>query len=75
MSDLVSPQKHVSELLIAIWLVGRAFEEYGDGIGRLLPVILIELIGTQSFKFQVTGVIIILSENLSAFHSNLYLLL
>ena len=75
MSDLVSPQKHVSKLLRVIWLVGRAFKEYGDGIGRLLLVILLELIRTQSFKIKATGVVIVLSENLSAFHSNLYLLL
>jgi hypothetical protein len=84
MCDLVSPQKHVPKLLRVIWLVGRAFKEYGDGIGRLLLVILLELIMTQSFKIQLTGVVIILSKKaawlraysaLCAFHSNLYLLL
>ena len=44
--DMVSPHEHVSELLRVIRLVGRAFKEYGDGIGRLLLVILLELIRT-----------------------------
>ena len=35
MSDMVSPQKHVLELLRAIWFDRRAFEENGDGTGRM----------------------------------------
>ena len=72
MNNLVGSNQHVSELLRKIIVIGCwAFEENGDGIGRLLPEILLEPFGTHSLYIQVADIIVILW----AFHYSKVILL